>query len=494
MKFFLTPISIVLILFSSTYSNAQVVEFEKVYGGNGYDYGYSVAQTFDKGYIIAGSTTSFGNGGTDAYILKTDSMGVAEWQKTFGGINIDQAYSIKQTSDSGFVIAGYTNSYGFGGYDMYLIKTDKYGDTTWTKTYGGSNWDFAYSVEQTSDGGYIITGGTYSFGKGDEDMYLVKTNAAGDTLWTKTYGGTNTDEARSVKSTSDGGYIITGNTKSFGDINGDFYTVKTNSTGDTLWTKKNGGVNEDDAFEIIENNAGGYIIGGKTKSAGNGNFDGLIIKLSSTGLTLSGPTYGGTDDDGINSIKQSADGRFAMAGYTYSYGFGFGTSDCLLYIENPYNGFHSGTYGGSNTDKAYSINTTQDGGYIICGTSLSYSNLDHIFLIKTDSNSVSPTTATTTLTSINNLTTGKTETDFKIYPNPTSNNFYVSITSFKKLHNSSIVISIADIVGRKYYQKAFSDATLEPIEINAGNLNAGIYIVTLESNNFSFNQKLIIEH
>src|ERR1035437_7667261 len=199
---------ILLIAFSN--KSSSQVKFEQILGGTGYDYGYSVIQTYDKGYVFAGSTTSYGSGNSDAYILKTDSLGVMLWQKTFGDINIDQAYSIKETTDSGLVIAGFTNSFGYGGYDMYVIKTDKNGNAIWTKTYGGTNWDFAYSIEPTTDGGYIIAGGTYSFGKGNEDMYLVKTNSTGDTLWTKTYGGANEDEAKSVKQTTDGGYMTVG--------------------------------------------------------------------------------------------------------------------------------------------------------------------------------------------------------------------------------------------------------------------------------------------
>ena len=170
MKNFVKLIFFIFIICPSNYTIAQAVKFEKVYGGTGYDYGHSVAQTFDKGYVIAGATTSFGVGSTDAYILKTDSMGVVLWQKTFGGINIDQFYSIKETSDSGFVMAGFTNSEGNGGYDMYVVKTDKNGDSLWTKSFGGTNWDFAYSVEQTSDGGYIIAGATYSYGNGNTDI------------------------------------------------------------------------------------------------------------------------------------------------------------------------------------------------------------------------------------------------------------------------------------------------------------------------------------
>ncbi len=491
MKNFASALVLVLIIFVSNSADSQV-KFEKVYGGNGYDNGYSAIQTFDKGYIVAGATSSFGSGATDAYILKTDSLGDALWQKTFGGINIDQAYAINQTSDSGYVIAGYTNSYGNGGYDMYVIKTNKFGDTIWTKTYGGNNWDFAYSIEPTTDGGYIIAGGTYSYGKGNEDMYLVKINSLGDTLWTKTFGGAKDDEARSVKQTSDGGFILTGFSKSKGDTLSDFYTVKTNNMGDTLWTKKNGGNKEDFAFDIIEANSGGYYISGKTKSFGSGNYDGLVIKLSPAGVTTDTIIGGGTDDDGFNSITQSADGRLAEAGYTYSYGYGHGTSEFLLYIENPFNGFHSGTFGGNGTEIAYSIKNTKDKGYIICGNSNSYSNLDHIYLIKTDSNGVASGNVVNVITNINSAALPN--TNLKIFPNPADNNVYLNINNREIINNNICTITVSDIFGRKLYEEIINNNLSEPIKITTSVFCTGIYLVNIESKGLLINQKLIIQH
>lgn len=488
---FIKSFVFVFIILISHFSNGQEIKFEKVYGGNGYDYAYSVAQTYDKGYIVAGATTSFGNGSLDVYILKTDSMGVALWQKTFGGINIDQAYSIKETTDSGFVIAGYSNSFGQGGYDMYVIKTNRYGDTLWTKTYGGADWDFAYSIEQTADGGYIIAGGTYSYGNGNEDMYLVKINSIGDTLWTKTFGGINEDEAKSVIQTNDGNYIVTGYSKSHGDTKGDFYTVKTSSTGDSLWTNKYGGIEEDLAFDILESYNGDIIIGGKTKSFGSGNFDGFVIKIAPTGAFLSSEIYGGAEEDGINSIAQSAGGRFASVGYTFTYGFGLGTSEFLLYVENPYNGFHSTTFGGNKMEKAYSISNTMDNGYIICGNSSSYSNLDHIYLVKTDSNGVSSANVINVTTDINTIT--QQNSGLKIFPSPAVDYVYLNINNKTIINNNSYIISISDVLGRKHYQEPYNTFS-EPIKINISQFNSGIYIINIESKAISINQKFIIQH
>ena len=484
---------IIAALFIFSFINVfSQVKFEKILGGTGYDYGYSVIQTFDKGYVVAGSTTSFGAGETDAYIIKTDSMGVPLWQRTFGGINIDQAYSVKQTRDSGLVIAGFTNSFGYGGYDMYVIKTDKLGDTLWTKTYGGSNWDFAYSIDTTNDGGYIISGGTYSFGKGDEDMYLVKINSIGDTLWTKTYGGLNQDEAKSVIQISDGGYILTGFSKSFGDTLSDIYTIKTNPTGDTIWTYKYNGSQADFSNQVIESINGDFLIAGKRDTSHVGNFDMLIVDLSSAGQEIANYTYGGNENDGANSIAESPSGNVALAGYTYSYGHGLGTDDIISYFFSNLSltyATHASTFGGTKDEVANCISRTTDNGYIICGNSNSYSNLDHIYLIKTDSNGVSSGSIINIETGINSIS--EPNKYFSIYPNPANNNASINFLSVNNNENKSIVIT--DIMGKESFHHSYSTLN-NKIELNTSSFTNGIYFIHLQNGNESSVGKIIIQH
>jgi len=200
----------------------SATSFAKTYGGTDDDYAYSVQQTSDGGYIVAGETWSFGAGSWDIFLIKTDTNGNIIWAKTYGGTDWDVARSVQHTSDGGYIVAGYTRSFGAGSDDIFLIKTNANGNISWAKTYGGTSWDYAYSVQQTSDGGYIVAGWTDSFGAGD--IFLIKTNANGNIIWAKTYGETGGDYASSVQQTSDDGYIVAGS-------NSDVFLIKTDANG-----------------------------------------------------------------------------------------------------------------------------------------------------------------------------------------------------------------------------------------------------------------------
>jgi predicted secreted protein len=219
----LATVLLVSLISMSCGATPPATAWNKTFGGSGYDDGYSVQQTSDEGYVVAGYTNSYGAGGDDVWLIKTDSSGNMAWNKTFGGSGYDDGYSVQQTSDEGYVVAGYTNSYGAGGDDVWLIKTDSSGNMAWNKTFGGSGYDDGYSVQQTSDGGYIIVGttipGFYS------DVYLIKTDSSGNLEWNKTFAGLGNDHGYSIQQTSDGGYIIAGYTRYIGEDN-DVWLIK----------------------------------------------------------------------------------------------------------------------------------------------------------------------------------------------------------------------------------------------------------------------------
>ena len=225
----LALLSVSLVALFTEYAHA--VTFAKTYGGTNDDWASSVQRTYDGGYILAGYTRSFGAGWSDIFLIKTDAFGNVIWAKTFGGTSIDGAFSVQQTSDGGYIVAGSTYSFSVGLNDIFLIKTDAFGNVIWAKTYGGTNYDEAYSVQQTYDGGYIVAGMTNSFGAGGYDAFLIKTDANGNIQWAKTFGGTNLDSASSVQQTLDGGYIVTGYTRSFGVGDYDVFLMKTYANG-----------------------------------------------------------------------------------------------------------------------------------------------------------------------------------------------------------------------------------------------------------------------
>jgi len=470
---------------------AQPVKFRKVIGNAGYDFGYYAQQDHDKGYMLIGSTSSFGES-ADMYAVKTDSMGIPYLHKSFGGISVEKGLSVKRTSDNGFILLGYTNSTGAGGYDIYMVKIDSAFGTQWEKTYGGADWEFGNCVQQTSDGGYILCGSTFSYGYGNQDYYLIKTNATGDTLWTKTYGGLNDDVAKSVIQTSDGGYAVTGYTKSMGDANGDFYTIKTDSMGDTLWTNKFGGAGIDLANGIVESMSGDYFVAGENASLiPSHGAEATVLKLSATGAYVNSNTFGGTgtDYDGYNYISEDAAGKIAMAGTTNSFGVNGDVLMVILYSDLSF--FNATTFGSLENEYGYSIEPTADGCYIICGSTNSYNNgLDDIYLIKTDSMGFSGSTGSETfyVTGIDDVAAAA-ESKFAIYPNPAGNSIILSMDT--DLQGEEMNVSITDMLGRQTMALTVSGTNTV---INLESLKDGIYLVTVKNESISSAKKLIIHH
>ncbi len=346
--------------------------------------GWSIAQTTDGGYVIAGITASFGAGSWDFYIVKLDAQGNLQWTKTIGGTNDDRAYSIIQTNDGGYAIAGYTWSFSADFADVYLVKLNAAGNLQWTKTIGGINADRAWSVTQTADGGYAIAGVTGSFGAGNWDYYVVKLDATGNLQWTKTIGGTSNDHGRSIIQTNDGGYAIAGYTLSFGAGNYDVYIVKLDAQGNLQWTKTVGGADNDYGISIIQTADGGYAIAGYTYSFGAGAADVYVIKLNAQGNLQWAKTIGGVGNDVGYSIIQTADGGYAIAGQTFS--FGTGSWDVYVVKLNAQGNLQwTRTIGGTNDDIGYSIIQTTDGGYAITGYTTSFgTGSNDVYVIKLD--------------------------------------------------------------------------------------------------------------
>jgi uncharacterized delta-60 repeat protein len=345
--------------------------FERTYGGTKYEEASSVQQTRDGGYVVAGYTNSFGAGSVDFWVLKLNSAGTVQWQKTYGGAGEDLAYSVEQTRDGGYVVAGYTSSFGVVGYDFWVLKLKSDGSIQWQKTYGGTEDDLAYSVQPTSDGGYVVAGYTYSFGAGGCNFWVLKLDSGGSVQWQKTYGGTGDDLAYSVQQTKDGGYVVAGYTRSFGAGGEDFWVLKLKSDGSIQWQKTYGGSLNDEAYSVEQTRDGGYVVAGYNPSFGAGGWDFWVLKLKSDGSIQWQKTYSGPGDDGALSVEQTSDGGYVVAGHTNSFGV-VGYDFWVLKLKSDGSIQWQKTYGGTEDDYAYSVQQTKDGGYVVAGSTTSF--------------------------------------------------------------------------------------------------------------------------
>jgi hypothetical protein len=382
LAFVLAMAALAAILVPSTLP-AQVT-FQRTYGGTLHDYGYSVQQTADSGYVLTGYVGRSA-GFIEVWLVKTDANGDTLWTRTFGGTAWDDGRSVQQTADGGYIVAGTTWSYGAGSCDVYLVRTDARGDTLWTKVFGGTGRDYGYSVQQTADDGFIIAGTTHSYGAGVEDVYLVKTDPDGDTLWTRTYGGSGHDEGWSVIQTADSGYIIAGYTKSFGAGWRDVYLIKTDALGDTQWTRSFGGTGNEVGCSVQQTTDSGYVIAGATESFGAGHADIYLIRTNVGGDTLWTKTFGGASTDSGFSVGQTTDSGYIIAGRTNSFGVGGGDA-YLIKTDADGDTLWTKSFGGTGNEAGCSVQQTKDDGYIIVGRTSSFgAGSNDVYLIKTDS-------------------------------------------------------------------------------------------------------------
>jgi hypothetical protein len=355
--------------------NEPSITWTKTYGGSGIDRGYSIQQTQDTGYIITGWTNSFGDTiYGDVYLIKIDSTGNPQWQKNFGGIGEDRGFCCQQTKDLGYIIIGKSKSLATpynAMDDVYLIKTDSLGNLEWQKTFGDSNAEWGTWGQQTNDGGYIITGGiAFPNQPPLTDVYFIKTDSLGNLEWQKTYGGNYNDGGLCCQQTQDKGYIITGITQSFGDsIYSDVYLIKTDSLGNLKWQRTYGGSRKDWAFSVKQTNDKGYIITGYTYSFGDTLYsDVYLIKTDSLGNLSWQKNLGGNRSDRGLCVQQTTDTGYIIAGWTTITGeLGDRDNVYILKTDSRGNLEWKHHYGTSFDDRGFSVQQTFDGSYIITG-------------------------------------------------------------------------------------------------------------------------------
>ena len=294
------------------------IDWTQTYGGEGDDHAYSVQITADGGYVIAGFSEALAEKWSDAWVIKTDSEGRVEWNRTYGGFRWDKAHHIRQTADGGYIITGYTFSHGSGNSDIWLIKADASGYPVWTNTFGGPDWEYGYAVQETADGGFIITGFTETEGKKSSRIWLVKTDNQGQEQWTKTFGSREHNTGHFVQETADGGYIVVGITQAFFPNFEDVLLIRTDAAGETLWEKTFGGQSWDRCYAIRQTDDGGYILAGSSRLKEESKADAWLLKTDAVGDPLWQRTFESVSSDEITSLQTTSDGGFVLVGSSAS--------------------------------------------------------------------------------------------------------------------------------------------------------------------------------
>ena len=507
MKYF--KIILILFIFCFSFLDAQIaasVEWQKTYSGLGSnspnDVYPDIQQTTDGGYILAGTENDlYPSSKANFSVIKLNSAGDIQWQKSFGGNANDRAHSVRQTTDGGYIIAGETNSNdgdvtgNHGAIDFWVIKLNSSGSLQWQKTFGGSLNDIARSVRQTTDGGYIIAGETTSnngditANHGISDYWIVKTDSSGNIQWQKTFGGSQVDKAQEIQQTTDNGYIIAGYSSSNnGDVSGshgnaDFWIIKLNSTGDLQWQKALGGSSADFAYSVRQSSDGGYFVAGSISSSNgdisinHGLTDYWVLKLSATGNIIWEKSFGTSFQEEASGIYQTTDGGCIVTGIKYSIPqeapTGTAYPDYWVIKLNASGILEwQGTYGTALPDISKSIQQTSDGGFIIGGhtNTASSDGLDFL-IIKLSSIQLD--------THENN-----TKKQISIFPNPAKD--FVYLTNLPK--ESTVIVY--NSAGRKIFSEKYSQTN---ISIDTSSFVNGLYFIQIESSEKSIiSEKLII--
>jgi hypothetical protein len=353
----------------------------RTYGGAGVEQAYSVHQTSDGGFIVAGSTSSSGAGGNDAWLVKLNPSGQIIWQKAYGTVGDDFSVGAQQTSDGGFIVSAFTGPSGFAG-SAWIFKTDAAGNVQWQNKYEGFGCCIL-PTQQTSDNGFIIAGFTNS---GTGDVQVIRLASSGAVMWAKTYGNaTAFNAAFSIQTTPDGGFVVAGITNGYAIntlIVGDVWVFRIDATGSIIWQKAYGGPGADYASSIARVSDDGFIVAGWTNSFGAAGQDAWLLRLDNTGGVIWQKAYGGTGQDVALSVEPASDRGFIVAGFTNSSGAG-GQDAWVFKLTPTGNVVWQKTYGGPGDDRAVSAQQTTDGGFVVAATTSSFGNGNsHVWVLK----------------------------------------------------------------------------------------------------------------
>jgi hypothetical protein len=432
-------------------------------------------------FLMAGMSTSYSQGDSDVYVLRTDQYGSEVWKKTYGGFNHELMYSVDRTGDGNYILSGFTNSFGAGSYDAYVMKINGKGDVLWSKTYGSANADFAREACPTSDGGYIVTG--YSCrdtASNNFDAFLLKIDGSGNQQWMKYYGGSKFESSFSVKQTSDGGYVFYGNTYSSGAGDADFYLVKTDASGAKMWEKVMGGTAHEEGQYVHVNSDGTLMVTGDQQSNTAGDFDVSVKKLDANGSPVWSKLYGGVQKDVSKMVLPTSDGGYIVSAVTRS--FGIREPDFwLVKIDGNGKMQWDRTFGGDEHEHCYAVKQTSDGGYIAAGhTDTPPSAGVDVYLVKTDNlGKVAQTVGIAEAAAAGEL---------HVYPNPASDRLMIKMPQ----GNASAVVRMVNPMGQVVFTRKVMQEGHE-LTIDLAAYARGIYFIDVMDEKTKVTRKILLQ-
>lgn len=470
----ITPLAFLTLILNAAYSQ---ITFEKIYGGDLIDRAYSVEQSMDGGYITAGTSQLNNYEFADIMIVKFDQFGNIQWSKEIDRRYIDIADKIIRTNDGNYVISGLC---GESIYDRsgFLIKLNQYGDTMWCKEYEYFDWN-KVDVVQSNDGTYALLGSTNSLGAGWSDIIFTKVDQNGNEIVTKTYGGTENDHGNSINITNDEGFIITGTVDSFNSFQQDIYIVRTNANGDTLWTLNHGEPLSSEVGNDGKQLLGGdFIATGLTVVSASGLYHVYLVRISSSGNILWSKTYESVESQYGQAIIQTLDGGFAIAGY----GWNNNMDVYLIKTDEIGDTIWTRWYGGNYTDYVYSLQQTPDNGFIISGCyQLIEDPLIDAYLIKTDFNGLINPVYIHEMFDINEIT---------VDPNPLIEKGTIKI-AIKKAGSLNISLyDLSGLKIKTIFNENVQPGELSLI-FNIRNLPSGVYYINLRIEEKTILKKIV---
>jgi len=335
----------------------------QIIGGSGFDTGQAVVETSDNGFIIVGYTDSFIAQESRIYLIRLNEDGDTLWTDTHGGVPV-QAFDITETTDGNFIITGYVQT---SGNDVFCMKIDIDGSVLWENAYGGADSDVGFAVEATPDGGAIVAGWTVNDTTSGKNVYLIKIDGAGDTLWTRVYGGSEDDFGTAICTMNNGGYLVTGWTESYGSGSDDIYLLRLDANGDTLWTRVYGDQNQDYGEGVIQTNTGNFIITGVVQDAGEAMSRIFIFEVDENGDSVWLQTY---DDGFAYDIQQTDDNGYILAGSHFDI---FPDRNAYL-LRTDANGLQmwEKSFGDDANDGGFAVLQTEDRGFLLVGETGSF--------------------------------------------------------------------------------------------------------------------------